>query len=142
MNAPEVARHFVVFPESDATEGVVDLEAGFAQCGACICDGRRCCVAPQGIAHVPRYRCAKQQQPTAFDRHQTIDQLVLDGLVMADRVAELDALLSVVDHQLETAPRGAKGARSYAQAHEQCEVCGCPRPESYDLGTHVIEREA
>ena len=56
-------------------------------------------------------RSVIEREPCALKRDQTIGQLVLDGLELADRLPELLALLGVIDDQVERTPRRAISAR-------------------------------
>ena len=58
----------------------------------------------------------------AFERDQVVGELVLDRLEAADRLAELPALLGVVDRHLERAPRRAVGAREQGEAGDAQQV--------------------
>ncbi len=122
MHAPKVARCLVLLGVADRAERMVRLQRHLAQRGAAERRRSGAEVAPVWRAFVEGLRRVLQRQAHAFERDQAVRELVLHGLKLADRLAELAPLFRVIDCQLERAPCRAMGAREQAQAQPVAQV--------------------
>ena len=69
-------------------------------------------------------RSVVERETHAFERSETVGELVLDRLEFSDRLAELLALLCLVHGELESAPRCAMRPRQEGQPALEQEIIG------------------
>ena len=115
MDAAEVARQLVLVPERNAAEAVMQFAHHVAQQLARI-RGR-----DGGAVGALVLRCTArrdEREPADLHAGEAVRELVLDGLVAADLVAELRAHLGVVGQQLQAIARRTRGACCKQQAHQ------------------------
>ena len=100
MHPPEVSGGLVLLGISDRAQRTMGLDRHLADRRTCKCERRRADYSPVWHAKVAHQCGVFDNQARALQAHQTIGELVLDRLKLADELAELAADFGVLNGQI------------------------------------------
>jgi len=124
MHALEMQGRLVLLGIADRAKGVLGFERNAPQRLAAKGHGSVGEIAPVCVAAVMQTRGVVERELHAFERNETVCELVLDRLEFSDWLAELMTLLSVVHGEFESAPRCAMRPRQEGQPALEQEIIG------------------
>src|SRR5215472_8038750 len=107
MHPLEMQGCFVLLGIADRAKGVLGFERDAPQRLAAKGHGGVGEIAPVCVAAVMQTRSMVEHDPHAFERNETVGELVLDRLEFSDWLTELMTLLGIVHGEFESASRRA-----------------------------------
>jgi hypothetical protein len=139
MHALEMQGCFVLLGIANRAKGVLGFERDAPQRLAAKGHGGVCEVAPVCVGAVMQTSSVVERETHAFERSETVGELVLDSLKFSDWLAELMTLLGIVHGEFESAPRCAMRPRQEGQPALEQEIIGRDTPQRNEVRRRGVE---